>query len=96
MFELTYSSWDIKPFADDVWKEADEDLKEAIKKQWEDNKPIPEAISGTHLNGARWTKKAAQTHPLNGMKSEGYFKSRSSMQSTPNSMDLPPKSFTTY
>ena len=37
-FELTFSSWDIKAFADDVWKEADEDLKAAIIKQWEENK----------------------------------------------------------
>jgi uncharacterized protein (DUF433 family)/type I restriction-modification system DNA methylase subunit len=46
VFELTYSSWDIKPFADDVWKEADEDLKKAIKKQWEDNK--------TDTGGHKW------------------------------------------
>jgi hypothetical protein len=36
--ELNYCSWDIKTFADDVWKEADEDLKAAITKQWEENK----------------------------------------------------------
>ncbi|HZK92906.1 MAG TPA: DUF433 domain-containing protein [Prolixibacteraceae bacterium] len=42
--ELIYTSWDIKAFVDDVWKEADEDFKEAIKKQWEDNK----AATGGH------------------------------------------------
>lgn len=36
--ELTYNSWDIKSFADDVWKEADEDLRNTIKAQWEENK----------------------------------------------------------
>jgi hypothetical protein len=38
--ELIYSSWDIKAFADDVWKEADSDLKAAITKQWEENKEV--------------------------------------------------------
>jgi hypothetical protein len=38
VIELTFTSWDIKAFADDVWKEADDDLKAAIKKQWEENK----------------------------------------------------------
>ncbi|MCE1155996.1 MAG: hypothetical protein LWW91_07745, partial [Bacteroidales bacterium] len=38
-FELTYTSWDIKSFADDIWKEADENLKAAIKKHiWTKNK----------------------------------------------------------
>jgi hypothetical protein len=36
--ELTYNSWDIKCFADDVWKESDQKLKDEIKKQWEENK----------------------------------------------------------
>ncbi len=44
VIELVYTSWDIKSFADDVWKEADEDLKAAIKKQWEANK----ATTGGH------------------------------------------------
>lgn len=36
--ELIYSSWDIKAFADDVWKEADADLRAAIQQQWKANK----------------------------------------------------------
>lgn len=44
IIELIYSAWDIKAFADDVWKEADVDLKVAIKKQWEENK----AATGGH------------------------------------------------
>lgn len=44
VIELTYTSWDNKPFADDVWKEADEDLRAAITQQWEANK----AITGGH------------------------------------------------
>lgn len=42
--ELTYTSWDIKSFADDVWKEADNDLKAAIQQQWEAN----QANTGGH------------------------------------------------
>ncbi len=38
VLELIYTSWDIKSFADDIWKEADEDLKAAIQKQWNANK----------------------------------------------------------
>jgi uncharacterized protein (DUF433 family) len=44
LIELIYSSWDIKSFADDVWKEADSELQTAITKQWEENK----AASGGH------------------------------------------------
>lgn len=38
ILELVYTSWDIKAFADDVWKEADAELREAIQQQWEANK----------------------------------------------------------
>jgi len=36
--ELSYSSWDIKAFADDIWKEADTELQTAIQQQWGENK----------------------------------------------------------
>ncbi|MCX7750888.1 MAG: hypothetical protein N2320_05060, partial [Candidatus Bipolaricaulota bacterium] len=35
--ELVYTAWDVKPFADDVWRDADKDLREAIRRQWEEN-----------------------------------------------------------
>jgi len=38
--ELTYTSWDVKSFADSVWKESDASMKEAIIKQWEENKKV--------------------------------------------------------
>jgi hypothetical protein len=38
--ELSYNAWDIKPLVDDVWKEADADLKAAITKQREENKEV--------------------------------------------------------
>jgi hypothetical protein len=40
VLELDYNYWKIKDFADDVWKEADDDLKAAITKQWEENKEV--------------------------------------------------------
>lgn len=36
-FELIYSSWDIKAFSDELWDEADPDLRKAIQSQWEEN-----------------------------------------------------------
>lgn len=44
-FELAYTSWDIKAFADDVWKEANDELKAAIQQQWEAN----QAATGGHV-----------------------------------------------
>lgn len=37
VLELVYTAWDMKPFADDVWDDADESLRAAIKHQWEAN-----------------------------------------------------------
>jgi hypothetical protein len=37
ILELSFSSWDIKVFADDIWNEADEDLRAVIKQQWKTN-----------------------------------------------------------
>ena len=36
--ELTYTSWDIKAFADDLWREADAELRHALRAQWEENR----------------------------------------------------------
>lgn len=44
IIELIFTSWDIKTFADDVWKEADAELKAAIQQQWEAN----QATTGGH------------------------------------------------
>jgi len=38
VLELVYTAWDVKPFADDVWQSLDSTLKEAVEKQWEENK----------------------------------------------------------
>lgn len=34
VLELTYTAWDLKPFADDVWREADDDLRTRLRAQW--------------------------------------------------------------
>ncbi|MGY4592208.1 very-short-patch-repair endonuclease [Thermostichus sp. MS-CIW-40] len=36
--ELTYTAWDLKPFADDVWNEADDGLRAAIHVAWDANR----------------------------------------------------------
>ena len=38
--EMLGSNWGMKAIMDDVWKEADADLKAAITKQWGDNKEV--------------------------------------------------------
>jgi hypothetical protein len=37
LMELLYTSWDIKSIADDIWKEANIDIKQAIEQQWNEN-----------------------------------------------------------
>ncbi len=37
VLELTYTAWDIKPFADDVWRDAGAAIRDAIRAQWEAN-----------------------------------------------------------
>ena len=50
--ELVYTAWDIKPFADDVWREAasgeangGEALRAAIRQQWEANRAATGGVS---------------------------------------------------
>jgi len=54
--ELTYTSWDIKAFADDVWKEADDELKAAIQHQWEANQAT---TVGHKWNPPDWAEQPA-------------------------------------
>ncbi|OPY37362.1 MAG: N-6 DNA Methylase [Methanoregula sp. PtaU1.Bin051] len=44
VLELTYTAWDIKAFADDVWRDADDAMKALLRQQWEANK----AVTGGH------------------------------------------------
>lgn len=45
ILELTYTAWDIKAFADDVWHDADDVMKALLRQQWEANK----AATGGHV-----------------------------------------------
>jgi len=48
VLELTYTAWDLRPFADDVWREAGEgELQQVILAQWEANRL---ATNGGHAN----------------------------------------------
>lgn len=40
VLELTYTAWDLKYFADDVWRDAGEAVRELIRERWEYNKAI--------------------------------------------------------
>ena len=44
VLELAYTAWDIKAFADDIWKESDDTMKALLKNQWDANK----AATGGH------------------------------------------------
>jgi len=37
IFELTYTAWDVQPFADKLWLQASPELRVALSKQWEQN-----------------------------------------------------------
>ena len=66
VMELVYTSWDIKSFADDVWRDSDENIHRTIDKQWEDNNnatgchklDLPDwanyAHEGVHFPPFRW------------------------------------------
>lgn len=46
VLELTYTAWDLRPFADDVWTEADASLRERIRAQWESQGRGAAALAG--------------------------------------------------
>ncbi len=55
IFELTYTSWSMKPFADDLWREADDELRVALVRQREEAESEWRAASGEErmANGER-------------------------------------------
>jgi hypothetical protein len=61
VLELVYTAWDIKSFADDVWREAGEGLRAPIRRQWEENA----AETGGHLwEPPAWAEIAPNGIPL--------------------------------
>ncbi|MBS1586706.1 MAG: Eco57I restriction-modification methylase domain-containing protein [Bacteroidetes bacterium] len=61
VLELTFTSWDIKAFADEVWQEADAELKIAIEDQWQLNK---EATGGHEWAPPEWCEITNSYCPL--------------------------------
>jgi hypothetical protein len=51
--ELTYTSWDVKPFADDVCIEGGSDLQDVIENQWQENKA---ATGGNEWTPPTWSE----------------------------------------
>ena len=59
--ELVYTAWDVKPFSDDVWREADDVFKSEIKKQWETSRV---ATGGHAWEPPEWAEIAEDGIPL--------------------------------
>jgi len=54
--ELTYVSWDVKSFIDEVWAESDERFKYAIRQQWKENR---ESTGGHEWSTPDWAEQPA-------------------------------------
>lgn len=50
VFELLFTAWDLILFADDLWREADEPLRQALLRQWDENAA---ATNGGHADAQR-------------------------------------------
>jgi hypothetical protein len=61
VLELTCTAWDIQPFLDDVWREADADLRAAIERQWCENR---EATGGHTYDPPEWYTPPEDRCPL--------------------------------
>lgn len=59
--ELAYTSWDIKSFANNVWKEAKTELKQAIEQQWNENQT---ATGGHSWSPPEWCEIDTDGCPL--------------------------------
>jgi hypothetical protein len=59
--ELACTAWDIQPFLDDVWREADADLRAAIERQWCENR---EATGGHTYDPPEWYTPPEDRCPL--------------------------------
>lgn len=58
--ELTCTAWDVQPFLDDVWCEADDALKTVLLRQWEENR---DATGGHAPEWPEWYTPAAGRFP---------------------------------
>jgi hypothetical protein len=61
VLELVHTAWDIKAFADDVWRGADEKLRAIIRKQWDENRNV---TGGHEWKPPEWAEIAEDGIPL--------------------------------
>lgn len=61
VLELVYTAWDIKPFADDLWRVSDERLRGLTRSQWEENQTT---TAGHEFNPPEWAEIAEDGIPL--------------------------------
>jgi hypothetical protein len=61
VLELTYTAWDLKAFADDVWQEAGNDLRELIEARWKDNL---DAIELPETERPKWAQETDGEFPF--------------------------------
>lgn len=61
VIELTYTAWDLKAFADDVWEEADETLRELIEARWQYNQQL---IAYTPSTKPKWVESKKGEFPF--------------------------------
>jgi hypothetical protein len=61
IFELVCTAWDIKPFADDLWREAGNELKSLMRQQLEANIA---ATGGHEFKPPAWAETAEDGFPL--------------------------------
>lgn len=62
VLELTYTAWDIKAFADDLWAEADGAMQERLREQWQANAGA--AGAGHDFAPPAWAEDAHAGCPL--------------------------------
>jgi hypothetical protein len=58
VLELSYTAWDLAPFADDVWSEANDGLRKAISEQWNSNSDLRD---GNELREPEWVNHSDST-----------------------------------
>ncbi len=61
VLELTCTAWDVQPFLDDVWREANAELRAAIERQWCENR---ETTGGHTYDPPEWYTPPEDRCPL--------------------------------
>lgn len=74
VLELTYTAWDIKSFADDIWREANGELRSRLKRQWDEN--VSETGGHVGVEPPSWIKIAPDDFPYIPFKWDGQRRAR--------------------